>query len=78
MEQVTIRKWTTCVWLNSNRNFYKQKRSYKIKLFFFSEFHKKTLWQSEPEVGPSQMHNLIELVKKEQNIYDTVFYEIIR
>jgi len=33
---------------------------------------------SEPEVGPSQMHNLIELVKKEQNIYDTVFYEIIR
>ena len=34
--------------------------------------------KSEPEVGPSQMHNLIELVKKEQNIYDTVFYEIIR
>jgi len=32
----------------------------------------------EPEAGPSQMHNLMEIVKKEQNIYDSIFYEIIR
>jgi len=24
------------------------------------------------------MHNLMEIVKKEQNIYDSIFYEIIR
>lgn len=33
---------------------------------------------SEPEVGPSQMHNLIEIVKKEQNVYDSIFFELIR
>merc|ERR1712168_732207 len=32
----------------------------------------------EPEEGPSQMYNLMEIVKKEQNIYDSIFYEIIR
>lgn len=25
-----------------------------------------------------QMHNLLELIKKEQNIYNTVFHEVIR
>nr|CAB3224803.1 axonemal dynein light chain domain-containing protein 1-like [Phallusia mammillata] len=28
--------------------------------------------------GPSQIHNLLELIKKEQNIYDLVFAEVIR
>lgn len=29
-------------------------------------------------LAQSQIHNLIEMVKKEQNIYDAIFYEIIR
>ncbi|XP_071820220.1 axonemal dynein light chain domain-containing protein 1-like isoform X2 [Apostichopus japonicus] len=28
--------------------------------------------------GPTQMHNLLELIKKEQNIYNIVFHELIR
>jgi len=36
------------------------------------------LGTNEEELGPSQVHNLIELVKKEQNIYDAIFYELIR
>lgn len=28
--------------------------------------------------GPTQMHNLLELIKKEQNIYNVVFHELIR
>ncbi|CAK8690820.1 unnamed protein product [Clavelina lepadiformis] len=28
--------------------------------------------------GPTQIHNLLELIKKEQNIYDLVFSEVIR
>ncbi|KAK3088891.1 hypothetical protein FSP39_025040 [Pinctada imbricata] len=28
--------------------------------------------------GPTQMHNLLELIKKEQNIYNSVFHEVIR
>ncbi|XP_041480916.1 axonemal dynein light chain domain-containing protein 1-like isoform X4 [Lytechinus variegatus] len=28
--------------------------------------------------GPTQMHNLLELVKKEQNIYNIIFHELIR
>lgn len=32
----------------------------------------------DEELGPSQVHNLIDMVKKEQNIYDTIFYELIR
>lgn len=28
--------------------------------------------------GPTQIHNLLELVKKEQNIYNIVFNELIR
>ena len=26
--------------------------------------------------GPTQIHNLLELIKKEQNIYDLVFSEV--
>ncbi|XP_067942118.1 axonemal dynein light chain domain-containing protein 1-like [Watersipora subatra] len=29
-------------------------------------------------VGPTQMHNLIELIKKEQKIYNIIFHELIR
>jgi len=32
----------------------------------------------DEELGPSQVHNLIEMVKKEQNVYDAIFYELIR
>ena len=32
-----------------------------------SEFH-----------GPTSMHNLLELVKKEQDIYNIIFHELIR
>ncbi|KAK6195039.1 hypothetical protein SNE40_000555 [Patella caerulea] len=28
--------------------------------------------------GPTQMHNLLELIKKEQNIYNVIFHELIR
>ncbi|XP_006821546.1 axonemal dynein light chain domain-containing protein 1-like [Saccoglossus kowalevskii] len=28
--------------------------------------------------GPTQMHNLLELIKKEQNIYNLIFHELIR
>ncbi|KAK3723089.1 hypothetical protein RRG08_037283 [Elysia crispata] len=28
--------------------------------------------------GPTQMHNLLDLIKKEQNIYNVVFHELIR
>ncbi|XP_071499179.1 axonemal dynein light chain domain-containing protein 1-like [Diadema antillarum] len=28
--------------------------------------------------GPTQMHNLLELVKKEQNVYNIIFHELIR
>ncbi|KAL8625878.1 hypothetical protein ACOMHN_012470 [Nucella lapillus] len=28
--------------------------------------------------GPTQMHNLLELIKKEQNIYNIIFHELIR
>ena len=28
--------------------------------------------------GPTNMHNLLELVKKEQDIYNIVFHELIR
>ncbi|XP_055896858.1 axonemal dynein light chain domain-containing protein 1-like isoform X1 [Biomphalaria glabrata] len=30
------------------------------------------------EAGPTQMHNLLELIKQEQNIYNIVFHELIR
>ena len=38
----------------------------------------KELETEKPDTGPSQVHNLIEIVKKEQNIYDSIFYELIR
>lgn len=28
--------------------------------------------------GPTQLHNLLEIIKQEQNIYNVVFYEVIR
>lgn len=28
--------------------------------------------------GPTQMHNLLEVIKKEQNIYNVIFHELIR
>ncbi|XP_071115667.1 axonemal dynein light chain domain-containing protein 1-like [Haliotis cracherodii] len=28
--------------------------------------------------GPTQMHNLLELIKKEQNVYNIIFHELIR
>lgn len=32
---------------------------------------------AETEVkGPTQIHNLLELIKKEQHIYDVVFHEV--
>ncbi|CAD5117036.1 DgyrCDS5863 [Dimorphilus gyrociliatus] len=30
------------------------------------------------EIGPTQMHNLIEIMKKEQDIYNIIFHELIR
>ena len=38
----------------------------------------KELETEKTDTGPSQVHNLIEIVKKEQNIYDSIFYELIR
>ena len=32
----------------------------------------------EEAKGPTQMHNLLELIKKEQDIYNVVFHELIR
>ena len=35
--------------------------------------------QSDKDLhGPTNMHNLIELVQKEQDIYNIVFHELIR
>lgn len=28
--------------------------------------------------GPTQLHNLLEIIKQEQNIYNIVFHEVIR
>ena len=28
--------------------------------------------------GPTQIHNLLEIIKKEQNIYNIIFHELIR
>lgn len=37
------------------------------------------VYDTDAEIkGPTQMHNLLELIKKEQNIYNTVFHEVIR
>ncbi|XP_056012057.1 axonemal dynein light chain domain-containing protein 1-like isoform X3 [Ostrea edulis] len=37
------------------------------------------VYDTDSEIkGPTQMHNLLELIKKEQNIYNTVFHEVIR
>ena len=30
------------------------------------------------EKGPTQLHNLLEIIKQEQDIYNIVFHEIIR
>lgn len=30
------------------------------------------------EKGPTQLHNLLEIIKQEQDIYNIIFHEIIR
>ena len=30
------------------------------------------------ETGPTQMHNILEIMRKEQTIYNLVFHELIR
>ena len=34
--------------------------------------------ERQPLSGPTQLHNLLELVREEQNIFNIIFHEIIR
>lgn len=51
----------------------------QLKKTFNKMMTKLGITETDVEVkGPTQIHNLLELIKKEQTIYDTIFSELIR
>ena len=51
----------------------------QLKKTFNKMMTKLGITETDVEVkGPTQIHNLLELIKKEQTIYDTIFCELIR